>query len=92
MRVGCPKDQSQKPDNNMATVTAARSASAKASRPPGRYKVRMRTKRLPNFVDMRRRWKRCAITKPANKIPATMWIVKIGSNANEMTVVAINPR
>ena len=43
--VGCPADQSQKPETSMPTVTAASSASASASRPAGLARA------LPDLVD-----------------------------------------
>ena len=52
MPVGWPKDQSQKPDTNMATVTMTSNVSARASLPPGRYQIRTRSKRRASLVDI----------------------------------------
>ena len=76
----------------MARVTVTSKASATASLPPGRLRVRTRSRRLASFPVIRRRWIRCAPTSTAKTSPRRMWIVRIGSKASETTAVEIKPR
>jgi len=92
MRVGWPKDQSQKPETNMARVTVTSKASATASLPTGRFRVRIRRRRLARFPVIRRRWIRCAPTSTTKARPRRIWIDTIGSKASETAVVEIKPR